>query len=175
MFFIKFIDTYLKPLFLGISNEAWSLIIQLVVGILSFIAIFKASNTVVKWNEKNKKEKELNEVSYFLGCFQILTETMNYYHVGYLIGEDIDGKDIYSSDYLLTQIRQLVSEINKSKYWLAQLLSPYIDSKFFLELLFSLDNILTIGNIETDLECEIWDDLLNELKNFNMKMEKAIK
>lgn len=180
MFFIKIteLNTNSRPLFWGISKESWSLIIPLVVGFISAIAIIYASYAAISWNKRNKKEKEYNEISYFLGCFQILAEIMNYYFYVYLVGEDIEGKNHYSIDYLISQIKLLISEIDDSKFSLAQLFSPYINSKTFLYLLFDLSNIFSAKRREIDddnSELEEWDELIKRLEKFNSKMEKIIK
>lgn len=176
MYFIQLLETNknLNPHLLGVSIEVW---IQLIIGIISSIAIMYASNTAINWNKKNKEEKDLDELSYFLGCLKILQETMGFYHVEYMIGEETGIVDLQGPTYLNSQIESLISEINNSKVKLVQLLRPYYDTKDFLYLLFSLNTLFSHKDsyYYEHLETEDWDEKIKSLTKFNDEIAEKMK
>lgn len=159
----------------GLSLETW---IQLIVGVISAGSIIWAANIAKDWNKKNKESKDFDELSYFLVSLQILQETMNYYFTKYMLGDDIGIEDTYGQNYFGPQIKSMISEIYDSKIKLVQLLRPYHDTKDFLYLLFSLNDLSSkIDKIYyyEEEEQNYWNEKIKNLTKFNNEIASELK
>ena len=152
----------------GLNREWWSLIIQLIVGIVSAFAVVYASNRAMRWSKQNLAKNENRIVRYFIGNMKMLRAGISFY-----TAVDLGAVDNIntSTKAILEELKKIYSDIYKQRDEISALLPKEIEMDHFLNLLLIIQTVLYCEKGSPNDNYDSWRDLEDRLQKFIKDME----